>query len=63
MQQQQPNIIISGSNKDLLLNKSPDVYHKKSKRSDLVSAGGKRTSGGINGYSLERKTYDALNEN
>lgn len=34
---------------------------KKSKRSEMASASGNR-NGGINNYSIERRTFDAANE-
>jgi hypothetical protein len=54
------HLLVSGSNKELLINRSPEINSKKAnKRADLASAGGKRTSGGaINALSLERRNYE-----
>lgn len=53
-------MLVSGSNKELLINKSPEISSKKAnRRNELQSAGGKRASGsGINGFSLERRAYE-----
>jgi len=52
-------MMVSGSNNDL--KKTPDgkLAKRKSKRSEMVSGGGNRASSGVNGYSLERRTFDA----
>jgi hypothetical protein len=52
---------VSGSNKDL--GKTPEKGRKKSvRRGDLGSAGSNGVSG-LGAYSIERRTFDANNNN